>query len=146
MHYFTGSKALNIAIRKLGQQRGLKVNEYGVFRGAKYLAGRTEEDVYERVGLPFIPPELRENAGEIEAARGGGLPRLVGLEDIRGDLHVHTKASDGQQTVREMAEAARRRGYDYVAICDHSKRLAMVGGLDERRLRGQMEEIERLNG
>lgn len=145
LHYFTGSKAHNIAIRKLGQDRGLKINEYGVFKGEKYLAGKTEEEVYKKVGLPFIPPELREDAGEIEAAREGELPDLVGLRDIRGDLHAHTTASDGKDTMEHMAEAARKLGYEYLAITEHSKRLAMIGGLDEKKLLKQVDEIDELN-
>jgi DNA polymerase (family 10) len=146
LQYFTGSKAHNIAIRKRGQERGLKINEYGVFDGERSVAGAAEEDVYAKVGLPFIEPELREDSGEIEAAEKGELPKLVDLKDIRGDLHMHTAESDGKNTIREMAEAARARGYEYIAVTEHSKRLAMVGGLDEKRLLKQMEEIDRLNG
>ncbi len=146
LHYFTGSKAHNIAVRKLGQQLGLKVNEYGVFKGERYLAGRTEEAVYAAVKLPYIPPELREDAGEIEAAREGRLPKLVEFKNLRGDLHMHTNASDGRNTLREMALAAKERGYDYMAITDHSPRLKMVGGLDAKKLARQMAEIEKLNG
>lgn len=145
LHYFTGSKAHNIAVRKLGQQLGLKVNEYGVFKGEQYLAGRTEEEVYAAVKLPFIPPELREDAGELEAAHEGRLPKLVELEDLRGDLHMHTVGSDGQNTVREMALAAKALDYEYLAITDHSPRLKMVGGLDAKKLDRQMKEIEKLN-
>lgn len=146
LQYFTGSKAHNIAVRKRGQERGLKVNEYGVFKGERCVAGKTEEEVYAKVDLPFIPPELREDSGEIEAAEKQKLPKLVELEDIRGDLHMHTAESDGKNTLREMAEAARARGYEYIAVTEHSKRLALVGGLDEKRLMKQMEEIDRLNG
>jgi len=146
MNYFTGSKAHNIAIRKLGQQAGLKINEYGVFKGDKRIAGKTEEKVYKSVGLPLIPPELREDTGEIEAAREGRLPKLVEPDDIRGDLHAHTIASDGQQTILEMAQAAAERGYEYLAITEHSRRLAMTNGLDARRLRKQMAEIDKING
>ncbi len=145
LHYFTGSKAHNIAIRKLGQDRGLKVNEYGVFKDEMYMAGRTENDVYKAVGLPFIPPELREDSGEILAAQGGELPRLVELGNIRGDLHAHTTESDGKDTLRGMAEAAQARGYEYLGITEHSRRLAMVGGLDEARLLKQIDEIDALN-
>ena len=106
LHYFTGSKAHNIAVRRLGQLKGLKINEYGVFRGEKRIGGRSEEEVFRAAGLPFIEPELREDRGEIEAALEGRLPKLVTLNDIRGDLHVHTKASDGKNSLREMAEAA----------------------------------------
>ena len=145
LHYFTGSKAHNIAIRKMGQQRGLKVNEYGVFRGEEYVAGATEKDVYKAVDLPFIPPELRENMGEIRAAQEGGLPKLVEIDDIRGDLHMHTLASDGQNTIGELVDTARRRGYEYIAITEHSKRLAMAGGLDEKRVLEQVAEIDAFN-
>ncbi|MBI5444757.1 MAG: DNA polymerase/3'-5' exonuclease PolX [Deltaproteobacteria bacterium] len=145
LQYFTGSKAHNVALRKLALRAGLKVNEYGVFRGEERVAGATEEEVYARVGLPYIEPELREERGELEAARAGGLPGLLRLQDLRGDLHVHTKASDGRFRVDEMAEAARRRGYEYLAIADHSKRLTVARGLDEKRLAKQFEEIDRLN-
>jgi DNA polymerase (family 10) len=110
LHYFTGSKAHNIAVRKLGIARGLKINEYGVWRGARRVAGDSEESVYAAVGLPYIEPELREEQGELEAARRGALPRLVTLEDLQGDLHVHTRATDGRNSLREMALAARKRG------------------------------------
>jgi DNA polymerase (family 10) len=143
--YFTGSKDHNIAVRRLGQAMGLKINEYGVFRGQARIGGRTEEDVYRAVGLPFIPPELRENRGEIEAAAKGALPRLIALDDIRGDLHAHTKASDGKSTLREMAEAARACGYDYVAITDHTANARVAHGLDADRLQAQLDEIDRLN-
>jgi DNA polymerase (family X) len=145
LHYFTGSKAHNIAVRRLGQKRGLKINEYGVFRGGKRIAGETEESVYAAVGLPYIPPELREDCGEIEAARAGKLPRLVELDDLRGDLHVHTKASDGHGSIRDMALAAAARGLRYLAVTEHSRRLRMAHGLDPRRLELQIDEIDRLN-
>jgi DNA polymerase (family 10) len=145
LHYFTGSKAHNIAVRKLGQARGLKINEYGVYQGDRAIAGATEESVFRSVGLPFIPPELREDAGELEAARAGKLPALVRLEDLRGDLHCHTKASDGRHALREMVEAARQGGLAYLAITEHSQRLAMARGLDARRLEEQIAEIEQLN-
>ncbi len=145
LHYFTGSKAHNIACRRRAQARGLKLNEYGVFKGDKRIAGATEEDVYEAVGLPWIAPVLRESRGEIEAAEDGKLPELVEEKHIRGDLHSHTEASDGRGTLREMAEAAQARGYDYLAICDHSKSRAVANGLDEKRLRRQMDEIDALN-
>lgn len=145
MHYFTGSKAHNIAVRKLGVKRGLKINEYGVFRNDKRVAGRTEAEVFKQVGLPFIEPELREDRGEIEAARKGKLPRLVSVGDIRGDLHSHTKATDGHGSIEQMARAAAERGYAYLAITDHTRRVTMARGLDEKRLVRQMEEIDRLN-
>jgi DNA polymerase (family 10) len=144
LHYFTGSKDHNIAIRGMAVKDGLKVNEYGVFRGAKQIAGRTEEDIYRLFGMSYIEPELRENSGELEAAKAGRLPKLVALADIRGDLHTHTSASDGTLTIAEMAEAARRKGYDYIAITDHSKRVSVAHGLDEKRLNAQIDEIDRL--
>ncbi len=145
LHYFTGSKSHNIAVRVMGVRQGLKINEYGVFRGVERIAGRTEEEVYAAVGLPYIEPELRENLGEIEAAREGRLPQLVTLEDLKGDLHAHTSETDGRHTLREMAEAARAAGYEYLAVTDHSKRLAMTRGFDEARLARRNKEIDRLN-
>lgn len=145
LHYFTGSKAHNIAIRRMGQEHKLKINEYGVFRGRRRIAGKTEEDVYRAVELPFIPPELRENRGEIEAAAGHRLPRLVELSELRGDLHMHSKATDGHNTIEEMAEAARAAGLEYIAITEHSRHLAMAHGLDSARLRRQIAEIGQLN-
>ncbi len=145
LHYFTGSKAHNIAVRRLAQERGLKVNEYGVYRGEERIAGRTEEEVYATVDLPYIPPELREDQGEIEAARAGRLPQLVELADLKGDLHAHTKATDGKNTLEEMAEAAHKLGFEYLAITEHSRRLTVAHGLDPRRLEKQIDEIERLN-
>jgi DNA polymerase (family 10) len=146
MVYFTGSKAHNIAIRRIGQSRGLKINEYGVFRGGRRIAGETEESVYRAVGLPLIPPELREDQGEIDAAREGRLPDLVTTNDIRGDLHVHTTASDGRNSLREMAVAAKKRGYEYMAITEHSRRVTVAHGLDPARLTRQISQIDRLNG
>jgi len=145
LHYFTGSKAHNIAIRRRGQTRGLKINEYGVFRGAKRIGGRTESEVFEAVGLPFIPPELREDRGEIEAAAEGRLPHLVILSQVKGDLHVHTRASDGKSTLAEMAQAAKALGYAYVAIADHSRHATVAHGLDPRRLAAELDEIDQLN-
>lgn len=145
LHYFTGSKAHNIAVRRLGQERGLKINEYGVFRGEQRVAGETEESVFKAVGLAYIPPELREDRGEIEAARANRLPRLIERRDLKGDLHVHTKATDGRNTMREMAAAAHEAGLSYIAITDHSRRLTVARGLDPRRLSQQIDEIDRLN-
>ncbi len=145
LHYFTGSKAHNIAVRKLGQARGLKVNEYGVFRRQARMAGETEESVFAAVGLPWIPPELREDRGEIEAARRGELPKLIAAADLKGDLHLHTKATDGHNTIREMALAARAAGLAYIAVTEHSRRLAVARGLDPQRLAKQIDEIDRVN-
>jgi DNA polymerase (family 10) len=143
--YFTGSKDHNIAIRRLGQQRGLKINEYGVFRFKKRVAGKTEESVYRALDLPLIPPELRENRGEIEAARDNRLPDLIELKDLKGDLHMHTRMTDGRNSLKEMAQAARKRGLNYIAVTEHSDRLKVAGGLDPPRLMQQIEEIDRLN-
>ena len=145
LQYFTGSKAHNIAIRRLAVKRGLKINEYGIFRGARRIGGEEEREVYAAVDLPWIPPELREDRGEIEAAREGRLPRLITQAQIRGDLHVHSRYSDGRHRIEEMARAARDLGYQYLAITDHSRRVTMAHGLDEKRLRQQLEEIDRLN-
>ena len=146
LHYFTGSKAHSVRLRRLAQRRGLKVNEYGVFRGARRIAGKTEESVYASLGLPWIAPELREDSGEFEAARRGALPRLVTREDLRGDLHAHTAATDGSASIEDMARAARRAGLEYLAIADHSRYLGAHRGLDADRLARQVEDIEALAG
>ena len=136
MQYFTGSKEHNIAIRQRALKLGLTLNEYGLFRveDESRVAGATEEEVYEKLGLAWIPPELRENQGEIEAAAAGRLPALVNTIDIRGDIHMHTRESDGRATLEEMALEAKALGYEYIAITDHSKALAMANGLDEKRV------------
>ncbi|MBU6489228.1 MAG: DNA polymerase/3'-5' exonuclease PolX [Burkholderiales bacterium] len=143
--YFTGSKAHNIAMRRIAQARGLKINEYGVFRKDERIAGETEESVYDAIGLPWIPAQLRENRGELQAAGAHRLPTLVERSDLRGDLHAHTSASDGHDSVLDMALAARERGLSYLAITDHSPRLAVAHGLDAKRLAKQFEEIDRVN-
>jgi len=147
LQYFTGSQAHNIALRDIAHAAGLKINEYGVFRSDtnERVAGETEESVYAAVGLPWIPPPLREDHGEIQAAREGRLPRMIQRGDLKGDLHAHTNWSDGSATLEAMAEAARARGYQYLLISDHSRALAMAHGLDEARLREQMAEIDALN-
>ncbi len=145
LHYFTGSKAHNIAVRLMGVKRGLKVNEYGVFRGKKTIAGRTEEEIYKLFGMPWIEPELREDRGELQAALKGKLPHLVTLGDIRGDLHSHTKTTDGRSTAEEMAEAAKKLGYEYLAISDHSKRVTMAHGLDAKGLAKANKAVDKLN-
>jgi DNA polymerase (family 10) len=148
LHYFTGSKAHNIAIRDRAKDLGLKVSEYGVFRAKdeKRLSGANEEDVFKAVGLPFIPPELREDWGEIQAAEEGKLPRLIELADIRGDLQMHTVATDGKNSIAEMAQKAREMGYAYIAITDHSKAVRVAGGLDEKGLAKHLKEIEKVKG
>lgn len=145
LHYFTGSKSHNIAIRRRGLEKGYKINEYGVYEKNRRIAGKTEKEVYAAVGLPYIEPELRENLGEIEAAAGNRLPRLVRRCDIRGDLHTHSRRTDGNATLREMAEAAKAMGYAYLAITEHSQKVAMAGGLNEKEVRLHMEEIDRVN-
>lgn len=145
--YFTGSKAHNIRLREMAVKSGLKINEYGIFREKddRKLGGRQEEDIYRALGLPYIQPELREDSGEIEAAMEGRLPELVALSDIKGDLHVHTKRSDGSHDFDELIEEARERGYEYIAITDHSKGLGIAGGLNEERLMEEKKEIEAIN-
>jgi DNA polymerase (family 10) len=147
MQYFTGSKEHNIGLRLRAQKLGLTLNEYGLFRveNEQRVAGETEQDVYAQLGLAWIPPELRENCGEMEAALEGRLPKLVELSDIRGDLHMHTTETDGRATLEEMAEAARALGYEYIAITDHSKALAMANGLDETRAVAFAKRVRELN-
>jgi DNA polymerase (family X) len=160
LQYFTGSKEHNVVLRGMAKDRGLRINEYGVFRVAaddssneertganagEYLAGRTEEEVYRTLDLPLFPPELRENRWEFEWARAGRLPRLIELSDMVGDLHMHTTATDGKNTLEEMVSAAQARGLQYIAITDHSKRVSMANGLDGARLRQQWEAIDALN-
>jgi DNA polymerase (family 10) len=144
LQYFTGSKEHSIQLRRRALDCGLKINEYGVFHGKRRVAGRTEEEVYKAVGLPWIPPELREARGEIERAAEGRLPTLLERDDLRGDLHVHTTATDGRATLEDMVEGARQRGHSYIAITDHSKRVTLAHGLDARRLRQHWKAIDRL--
>lgn len=143
--YFTGSKAHNIALRGLANGRGWKLNEYGLFDGKERIAGRTEEEVYKKLGLAVVPPELREDRGEVALARAGRLPALVTLADIRGDLHVHTDWSDGTAPLADMVAAAKARGYGYIAVTDHSRRVTVANGLDPGRVSRQIEQIDRLN-
>ena len=143
--YFTGSKAHNIRLRNLAIDRGLKLNEYGLFRGRGAVASQTEESVYAALGLPWIPAELREDLGEIEAANQGRLPHLIERNALRGDLHVHTKWTDGTATIEQMAEAARAHGLEYIAITEHSRRLTVANGLDPARLAKQCGDIGRIN-
>ncbi len=144
--YFTGSKDHNIALRNLAIEKGWKLNEYGLFDAAgKRLAGMTEQEVYGKLGLEYVPPELRENRGEIEAARGGELPKLVRADEMRGDLQMHSTWSDGRATLEEMARGAKARGYEYVAFTDHSVSVRVANGLSEERFRRQWKEIDELN-
>ncbi len=144
MQYFTGSKEHNVVIRGMARDLGLKINEYGVFREETRIAGRTEEEVYAAINLPWMPPELRENRLEFALAAAGPLPQLVRVDDIQGDLHMHTTASDGAASVREMAEAAKQRGLKYIAITDHSKRVSMANGLNAERLREHWKQIREI--
>lgn len=145
LQYFTGSKDHNIATRKLAIKKGLKLSEYGLFKGEKQIAGEKEEDVYNLLGLPFIPPELRENNGEIEAGLNNNLPSLVEQENIKGDLHCHSTWSEGKHSISEMAEVAIHLGYEYLGITDHAQMMKMQNGLDEKRLLEQTKEIDKLN-
>jgi DNA polymerase (family 10) len=147
LQYFTGSKAHNIKLREMASKMGLKINEYGVFRESdnKRLGGKTEEEVYKILGLPWIPPELREDTGEIEAALEGRLPDIISIGDIKGDLHVHTKWSDGSHDFETLIESAKKRNYEYIAITDHSKGLGVARGLDEERLLEQIRLIDQIN-
>ena len=147
LHYFTGSQAHNIAIRHRAKKMGLKVNEYGVFREETEtkVAGAAEDEVFDALNLKFIPPELRENQGEIEAAERDNLPELIDLRDICGDLHIHTRESDGAETIDEMVLAAMGRGYEYIAITEHSKAVAVARGLDEGRLLKHIDRIDEAN-
>lgn len=142
--YFTGSKAHNVHMRRIAQARGMLLNEYGLFRGDKPIAGKDEHGVYRALGLPWITPELREDRGEIEAAQSGRLPTLVERGDLRGDLHTHSTYTDGRSSIEEMARAAKDAGLEYFALTDHSRHLTMVHGLDPERLREQRREIERV--
>jgi len=144
LQYFTGSKEHNIAVRRIAMDKGLKLSEYGLFRGKKMLAGKTEEGVYKALGMQWIPPELRENQGEIKAALKRRLPKIIGHKDIKGDLHTHTVWSDGKQTIEQMALAAKAMGYKYLGISEHSK-LPIANGLDEKRLLKQIKEIDKIN-
>jgi DNA polymerase (family 10) len=141
--YFTGSKQHNIRVREMAVRKRLKISEYGVFREStgRRVAGRTEEEVYAAIGLPWIPPELREDAGEIEAAVADRLPALIALDDVRGDLHCHTKASDGRETIEDLVAAARARKYEYVCITDHSRSARVAGGLSIGEVRTHVARI-----
>ena len=147
LQYFTGSKQHNIKLREMAVRAGLKINEYGVFKepGDRKIGGKKEEDVYAALELPYIPPELREDTGEIEAAMKGKLPDLVTLEDIKGDLHVHTKWSDGSHDIDTVVKAAKKKGYQYIAITDHTKGLGVAHGLDEKRLAEEIKLIDEAN-
>ncbi len=145
LQYFTGSKEHNIALRKIAIDKGFKLSEYGLFKGAKMIAGKSEEEIYKKLGMDWIPPELRENQGEIEMALEKRLPKIIDYNDIKGDLHIHSKWSGGSDSIEEIAEIAQKMGYQYVGIADHTKFLRIEHGLDEKRLAQQRKEIEKLN-
>ncbi len=145
LQYFTGSKEHNIATRKIAIEKGLKLNEYGIFRGKKKLASRTEKDVYKIIGLFYIEPELRENTGEIEAAQKGNLPKIIGYNDIKGDFHIHTNWNGGHNSIEEMVEEAKKMGYEYLGVSEHTKFLRIEHGLDEKKLLLQIKYIKKLN-
>jgi len=144
LQYFTGSKEHNVKIRSLAKEKGLKVSEYGVYKNSKPIAGKTEEQVYKVLGLAWFPPEIREDRGEVEAALANKLPKLVGYRDIKGDLQMHTTYSDASNTIEEMAKAAMKLGYQYIAITDHSKAANYANGLSEERLKRQWDEINKV--
>jgi DNA polymerase (family X) len=143
--YFTGSRELNVELRKIAISQNMKLSEWGLFKGEEVIAGKTEKDVFQALGLQYIPPELRENRGEIEAAQKGKIPELIGYGDIKGDLQVHTHGSDGKNSIREMVQEARSRGYDYLAITDHLGTLRTAEGMDESDISRQIQEIDSLN-
>ena len=143
--YFTGSKPHNIKLRQMAQRKKWKINEYGIFRGKKQIAGKTEDQMYRKLKLPFMPPEIREDTGEIELGLKNKLPKLIGYNDIKGDLHVHSKASDGSYSIEEMAQEAKKRGYEYIAITDHSISLKVAGGLSLKKLSKQIKDIQKIN-
>ncbi|MBM4307191.1 MAG: DNA polymerase/3'-5' exonuclease PolX [Deltaproteobacteria bacterium] len=145
LQYFTGSKAHNIHLRGIAKTKGIKINEYGVFKGEKKIGGKEEKDVYKALGMDWIEPELREDRGEIEAAQEKRLPKLIEESDVKGDFHVHSNWSDGSSSIEEVARTAQKKGYQYIVISDHSKSLRIAHGLDETRLTNQMEEIDRIN-
>ncbi len=144
LQYFSGDKFHNVAVRQIAIKQGYKLNEYGLYKGSRLVAGKTEEEIYNKLGLDYIDPELRTNHGEIEMAQTHTLPKLVTTEDIRGDLHTHTDWTDGKFSIKEMAEAAAELGYEYICISDHTKSLAMTNGMDEKRMLEQMDEIDRV--
>jgi len=145
LHYFTGSRAHVLAIRNIAVERNLKINEYGIYKGEQKIAGLSETDMYETMGFSYIEPELRENRGELEASTKGKLPNLINQEDIKGDLHMHSTYSDGQNSIREMVEAAQKKDYEYIAMTDHSKHLGIVHGMDEAKLAKQIDKIDEIN-
>ena len=145
IYYFTGSKQHNIQVREMAVKKGLKINEYGIYKGSKKVGGEEENDIFKALGLSYIPPEIREAQGEIEAAQKGRIPHLIELKDIKGDLHLHTTATDGSNTIEEMAAAAKKIGYAYIAITDHTKSTRVAGGLTEKEALAHLKKIDRAN-
>lgn len=145
LNYFTGSQAHNIRLRQIAKEKGMKLNEYGLFKGKKKIAGKTEEEIYEKLGLSYIEPELREDKGEIEAAQENNLPKIIKYEDLKGDLQIQTNWTDGHNSIWDMAMYAMSKGLEYIVITDHTKDLSVAGGSDEKRLSEQMNEIDKLN-
>src|SRR3989338_7106420 len=144
LQYFTGDKYHNIQLREIAVKKGYKLNEYGLYKGDKIIAGKTEEEIYEKLGFEWMPPEIRTNNGELEAAVSGKLPKLIGYDELKGDLQIQTDWTDGDHSILEMAKAAKKAGLEYIAITDHTKSLAMTGGADEAKLEKQMLEIDRV--
>lgn len=145
LNYFTGSKDHNVRLRQIAKDKGMKLSEYGIFKGQKFIAGKTEEEVYRTLGMKYIEPEMRENTGEIDMSRANKLPHLIGYNDLKGDLQVQTSWTDGANSIKEMALAAKHEGLEYILITDHTKSLAMTGGLDEKKLEKQRKEIDKVN-
>ncbi len=145
VQYFTGSKEFNVRLRELARKKGYKISEYGIFKDDTKVGGRVEEEIYQKLGLAWIPPEMREDRGEIQAAQKNNLPQLIEFDDVLGDLHVHSTYSDGRESMEAMVEAARRKGYSYIAFCDHSQTTQYANGLSEERLFKQIEEIQQLD-
>ena len=144
LQYFTGDKYHNITLRELAIKKGYKLSEYGLFKGKKAVAGKSEEEIYEKLGLAWIPPEIRTNLGELDVAKEGKLPKLIDYGSLKGDLQVQTDWTDGQNSIKEMVEAAEKAGLEYIVITDHTKSLAMTGGLDEKKILKQMVEIDKV--
>jgi len=145
LQYFTGNKDHNIKLRKIAIKKGYKLNEYGLFKKNRYICGKTEKEIYKKLGLQYMPPEMRRNMGEIDLALKKKIPKVVDYRDIKGDLHIHTKASDGSNTIQEIVQKAKKLGYSYICISDHSKTRAISHGLNEKRLNEQIKQIDRLN-
>ncbi len=145
LQYFTGSKEHNIVLRQIAINKGLKLNEYGLFKGKKIIAGKTEEEIYEKLGIKYMEPEIRENTGEIEASLKGELPKIIDYKDIKGDLHCHSNWNGGANSIKEIAQAALKMDYEYIGIADHTKFLRIEHGLDEKQLEKRNREIDEIN-